>query len=156
MAAPTDSCRALQLYALVRASLPPGAKACQAAHGLRAYAETFPFIEAAWWRASNTLVLLETERLEELEARAVEQGITCVRFVQPAWAPEGTLTALVARARRAQAGARPAADAGVKREFNRFVMDVLPMCPRSTEHLQQSIAAPADATCPRARLCLAC
>jgi len=41
------------------------------------------------------LVLLETERLEEIERLAIEQGVSCVRFVEPDWAPEGTLTALV-------------------------------------------------------------
>lgn len=89
---PTGSSK---LYAVVRADLAPGAKACQAAHALRQYAEAFPFVEAAWWRASNTLVLLEADNLETVERKAHEAGVTCVRFVEPDWAPEGTLTALV-------------------------------------------------------------
>ncbi len=84
-----------KLYAVVRTSLDPGSKACQAAHALRQYAEAYPFVEAAWWRASNTLVLLETEDLETLELAARAADVTCVRFVEPDWAPEGTLTALV-------------------------------------------------------------
>jgi hypothetical protein len=84
-----------KLYAVVRADLDPGSKACQAAHALRQYAEAYPFVEAAWWRASNTLVMLETDQLEALEAGAHAAGVSCTRFVEPDWAPEGTLTALV-------------------------------------------------------------
>jgi hypothetical protein len=79
----------------VRAGLSPGAKACQAAHALRQFAEAFPFVEVAWWRYSNTLVMLESDELEEIELAARAAGATCVRFVEPDWAPEGTLTALV-------------------------------------------------------------
>jgi hypothetical protein len=31
----------------------------------------------------------------DLEIKAHNQGVSCVRFVEPDWAPEGTLTALV-------------------------------------------------------------
>jgi hypothetical protein len=78
----------------VRASLPPGAKACQAAHALRAYAAAYPAIEAAWWEHSNTLVMLEASDLEALEQKAHANGMTCVRFVEPDWCEDGTLTAL--------------------------------------------------------------
>jgi hypothetical protein len=74
--------------------MPPGAKACQAAHALRAYAEEYPYIESKWWNQSNTLVLLETEDLEAFELKAQQAGVTHVRFVEPDWAPEGTLTAI--------------------------------------------------------------
>lgn len=84
-----------QLYVVVDSALSPGAKACQAAHALRAYADAYPNIERQWWATSNTLVLLETSTLETLELKAHTQGISCVRFVEPDWAPEGTLTALV-------------------------------------------------------------
>lgn len=84
-----------KLYAVVHSGLPPGAKACQAAHALRAYADAYPEIERAWWAESNTLVMLETDRLEELEHEAHAKAVSCVRFVEPDWAPEGTLTALV-------------------------------------------------------------
>lgn len=85
-----------KLYAVVRSDMSKGAKACQAAHALRSFADSYPFIEGAWWRESNTLVLLEAPLpiLLELEQRALMEGITCVRFVEPDWAPEGTLTAL--------------------------------------------------------------
>lgn len=83
-----------KLFAVLRKDLHPGAKACQAIHAVRAYAQEYPFIEAMWWRNSNTIVLLETEDLLSLEAKAQSKGITCVRFVEPDWAPEGTLTAL--------------------------------------------------------------
>jgi hypothetical protein len=84
-----------KLYAVVRSSLAPGAKACQAAHALRAFQDAYPEVEARWWAESNTLVLLETEQLEELERAAHAAGKTCTRFVEPDWAPDGTLTALV-------------------------------------------------------------
>lgn len=84
-----------KLYAVVRSGLPPGAKACQAAHALRAFQDAYPEIESRWWAESNTLVMLETDQLEALEAEAHAKGIPCVRFVEPDWAPEGTLTALV-------------------------------------------------------------
>jgi len=81
----------------VRADLSPGAKACQAAHALRAYADHYPFIESAWWRRSNTLVMLEAseDQLMQLELRAHKRGVSCVRFVEPDWSPAGDLTALV-------------------------------------------------------------
>jgi hypothetical protein len=78
----------------VQLDLEPGAKACQAAHALRQYAEEFPFIEGRWWRESNTLVLLQHDRLGLLLQRALEAGVTCVPFVEPDWDPDGTLTAL--------------------------------------------------------------
>ena len=84
-----------KLYAVVDSKLPPGAKACQAAHALRAYADAYPEIERKWWAESNTLVLLETDAIMDLEIKAHKRGVSCVRFVEPDWAPEGTLTALV-------------------------------------------------------------
>lgn len=83
-----------KLYAVVRSDLDPAAKACQAAHALREFARAFPFIEADWWRSSNTLVLLETEDLTALEDKAHKEKVSCVRFVEPDWHPEGVLTAL--------------------------------------------------------------
>ena len=70
--------------------LSPGAKACQAAHALRAFAAAYPTVEGAWWRDSKTLVLLEAG---DLEQRARGRGITCARL-EPDWAPDGTLTSL--------------------------------------------------------------
>lgn len=84
-----------KLYAVVDSKLPPGAKACQAAHALRAYVDAYPEIESKWWAESNTLVLLETGAIIDLEIKAHKRGVSCVRFVEPDWAPEGTLTALV-------------------------------------------------------------
>jgi len=84
-----------KLYAVVDSKLPPGAKACQTAHALRAYADAYPEIESKWWAESNTLVLLETDAIMDLEIKAHKRGVSCVRFVEPDWAPEGTLTALV-------------------------------------------------------------
>lgn len=85
-----------KLYAVVRSDLCPGAKACQAAHALRAFQAAYPELEAAWWAASNRLVLLEApaHELARLEARAGAEGASCVRFVEPDWEPAGTLTAL--------------------------------------------------------------
>lgn len=86
-----------KLYAVVSSALSPGAKACQAAHALRAYVDAYPEIESRWWRESNTLVILQIaqDRLEWLEQEAKRKNLSCVRFVEPDWAPEGTLTALV-------------------------------------------------------------
>lgn len=83
-----------KLYAVVDEGLRPGSKACQAAHALRQYAEAYPFIEGQWWRSSNTLVILECDDLGALWARAQAKGVTGVRFVEPDWCPDGTLTAL--------------------------------------------------------------
>jgi peptidyl-tRNA hydrolase len=80
---------------VVSSALSPGAKACQAAHALRAYVDAYPEIESKWWQESNTLVLLKCSYLDWIEQQAKEKGISCVRFVEPDWAPEGTLTALV-------------------------------------------------------------
>jgi len=84
----------MKLFAVVRSDLHPGAKACQAAHALRAFQAQHPELEGAWWRDSNTLVLLESAELAELEQRAHGAGVPCVRFVEPDFAPEGVLTAL--------------------------------------------------------------
>lgn len=95
-AASSNLARRTKLYVVVRSDLGAGAKACQAAHALRAYADAYPFVEAAWWRHSNTLVMLEAEldELLALEARAAAKGVTAVRFVEPDWEASGTLTAL--------------------------------------------------------------
>jgi hypothetical protein len=82
------------MYAVVRSDLPAGSAACQAAHALRQYAEDFPFVEGQWWRSSNTLVILHHPDLEDLMSKAISEGITCTRFVEPDWHPEGVLTAL--------------------------------------------------------------
>lgn len=86
-----------KLFIVLRADMPPGAMVCQAVHAARQYAEDHPFIESQWWRQSNTLAVLEApvEELHEMEAAARARGITCSRFVEPDWAPEGTVTALV-------------------------------------------------------------
>lgn len=79
---------------MVRADLSPGAQACQAAHALREFAARYPALEAAWFEDSNTLVILTSDDLEGLEARATAAGEPCVRFVEPDWCPDGELTAL--------------------------------------------------------------
>ena len=85
-----------KLFAVVRSDLSPGAKACQAAHALRAFADAYPELENMWWATSNTLVLLEAplDRLLLLEQEALNKEVSHVRFVEPDWAPTGTLTAL--------------------------------------------------------------
>lgn len=83
-----------KMYAVVRSSLANGPKACQLIHALREFLDKYPQVEDHWYCTSNTIVLLETEDLETLEKRARDKCVTCVRFVEPDWHPDGVLTAL--------------------------------------------------------------
>lgn len=83
-----------KLFVVVRKNMSAGAKACQAAHALRTYADAYPFIESKWWKQSNTLVILEHDDLEALEAEAHRAGVSCIRFMEPDWDANGVLTAL--------------------------------------------------------------
>lgn len=50
--------RVRRLYVVVRADLPPGAQAVQAAHAMREFAEQHPEIEKTWHAESNTVAML--------------------------------------------------------------------------------------------------
>lgn len=50
--------RVRRLYVVVRADLPPGAQAVQAAHAMREFAADYPEVEAEWHRTSNTVAFL--------------------------------------------------------------------------------------------------
>jgi hypothetical protein len=49
---------AKKLFLVVRADLPAGAQAVQAAHAMRAFADEHREIEAHWFTSSNTLAFL--------------------------------------------------------------------------------------------------
>jgi hypothetical protein len=51
-----------KLYIVVREDLTPGQKACMAVHAMREYTQKFPANDAAWYRDSNFVCLLEAER----------------------------------------------------------------------------------------------
>ena len=85
-----------KLYAVGRADLPPGLRVAQMFHALRQFASEHPFIEADWFRNSNTIVLLEApdgEALSELASRASAKGVTATEFSEPDFLDVG-LTAL--------------------------------------------------------------
>ena len=76
----------MKLYLVVRRDLPPGARAAQLCHALRAFVEAHPAEDQAWFRQSNTLVLLEVEseqRLALLLSQAKEKQIACADFREP-------------------------------------------------------------------------
>lgn len=90
-------------------------------------ARAYPFVEAAWWRDSNTLVMLETEDIKQLELAARAAGVTCVHFVEPDWQPEGTLTALVlGDGKRLVRGAAAGVQLALEMVFRHFTTRNLP------------------------------
>ncbi len=66
--------QALKLYAVVRADLPPGSQAVQAAHALREFAAEYPRLEQKWHETSNTLVMLAARSEQDLVALATDLG----------------------------------------------------------------------------------
>jgi hypothetical protein len=65
-------------------------------HALRDYASKYPYLEACWYRDSNTIVLLEVpdgEALMELASRVRKAGATGTEFSEPDFLDVG-LTAL--------------------------------------------------------------
>lgn len=88
--------RPSKMFAIGRRDLPAGLRMAQMCHALRYYAEAFPYIEADWFRHSNTLVLLEVEDIDQLRALAVRaraHGSSLVEFSEPDMEDEG-VTAL--------------------------------------------------------------
>ena len=76
----------MKLTLVVRADLPPGSQACQAAHAARAFHDEHPEVEEAWFRASNTLALLsvpDEPALQRLLNRALDRGIRVSSFREP-------------------------------------------------------------------------
>ena len=74
----------------------PGLRVAQMFHALRQFASDYPYLEARWFRDSNTIVLLEVpdgEALAELASRARAKGVTLTEFSEPDFLPFG-LTAL--------------------------------------------------------------
>lgn len=91
-----------RLYLVTRGDLPAGARAAQCCHALREFARAHPVREAAWYAASNALVLLETPdeaALAALVARAGERGVACAAFREPDLGDALTAIALAPEAR---------------------------------------------------------
>ena len=75
-----------RLYLVVRADLPPGQQAVQAAHAMREFAAHHPETERAWYESSNTLALLTVEdeaALRALLMQAFPKGLKVSPFHEP-------------------------------------------------------------------------
>lgn len=85
-----------KLFIVGRSDLPAGLRAAQMFHAARQFAADFPEQEAAWFRESNTIVLLEVsdgEELETLATRCRDSGVHVAAFSEPDFLDVG-LTAL--------------------------------------------------------------
>ncbi len=92
-----------RLYLVVRADLPPGDQATQAAHALSAFAVEYPDEHRAWHTAGKNLILLATTdrfTLAALLYDAAKAGIPNAKFYEPDIADELTAIALGADARK--------------------------------------------------------
>lgn len=72
-----------KLYVIGRSDIPPGLRASQMLHASRLYAEEHPSVESQWYRASNTIVLLEVpdeDALKKLTAEAELANCTVSSF----------------------------------------------------------------------------
>ena len=86
-----------KLYLVVRADLPAGAQAVQAAHALREFAAHHPEVDRAWYERSNYLALLSVPdegALQRLLTRARERGLLAAPFHEPDRHNEMTALAL--------------------------------------------------------------
>jgi len=93
----------VKLYLVTRSDLPPGARAAQLCHALRAYQHEHPVEERAWFEQSNTLVLLETSsetELLRLVHRARENHVSVSLFYEPDLGNAATALALGPEGRR--------------------------------------------------------
>jgi len=86
--------RVSRLYVVVRADLPPGSQAVQAAHAMREFAADYPEIEKAWHEKSNTVAMLSVPD----EAALVEllESLSAALHFTPFREPDlgGSLTAI--------------------------------------------------------------
>ncbi len=72
-----------RLVLVVRADLPPGSQAVQAAHAMRAFQAAHPDLERTWFERSNTLALLsvpDEQALYRLLERATDRGLLHAAF----------------------------------------------------------------------------
>lgn len=86
-----------KLYIVVRADLYRGMKLPQACHAMRAFADEHPELELAWFRSSNTIVVLEVPdqvALEALQRRSVAKGLRTSVFREPDLGGAATALAL--------------------------------------------------------------
>lgn len=92
-----------KVYLVVRADLPPGQQAVQAAHALQELNVHHGELVRGWYARSNTLAFLATKdelSLEKLHTKAQEHGFTCVQFREPDRDKELTALALGPEAAR--------------------------------------------------------
>lgn len=76
----------MKLYLVTRRDLPPGARAAQLCHALRAFVEAHPAVDSVWYAESNTLVLLEVadeDALMRLAWEATMGGVPWSLFREP-------------------------------------------------------------------------
>lgn len=84
-----------RLHLVVRADLPPGDQAVQAAHALRQFVAEHPSADKEWFEQSNTLALLAApneQALFRMLGRAFDLGIRAAAFREPDLG--GSLTAI--------------------------------------------------------------
>lgn len=96
-----------KLYLVVRADLPVGAQAVQAAHALQAYNIEYADQARAWYERSNYLALLsvpDEAALRRLLTRARERGLSAAPFHEPDRDNEMTALALEPSGRRLVSG----------------------------------------------------
>lgn len=75
-----------RLYVVVDRTLAPGLQIAQAIHAARAFADRHPALEAAWFRASNTVAVLaarDEAHVRALLAEADGLGIPAAAFEEP-------------------------------------------------------------------------
>lgn len=86
-----------KLYLVTRRDLPPGARASQLCHAMRAFVEQHPDVDRGWFERSNTLVLLEVadeDALMRLAWQAAMTGVHWSLFREPDLNDAATAVAL--------------------------------------------------------------
>ncbi len=77
-----------KLYVVVRQDLSPGAQIAQSLHAFREYIQEHPESEGAWYRDSNTIVILgcaDERELRKLVRKGLERGLMVSSFKEPDW-----------------------------------------------------------------------
>lgn len=99
---PHTPCHIDKLYVVVRSDLPAGLKCAQACHAARVFQAEHSELEAAWYRSSNTIAILEASalELEQLIAAAMLKAVPCSLFREEDLNGELTAAAFAPSAKR--------------------------------------------------------
>jgi len=92
-----------RFYVVVRADLVPAQQAVQGMHAQRLFVEEHKEVEQAWYRTSNTIVLLAVPgpaELAQLRIDAEERGLRISAFEEPDLNDAVTALALEPKARK--------------------------------------------------------